>query len=64
VITANFLYLRLHGSKKLYASKYSEEELQEWAHKIKEWNMETYLYFDNDFQGYAVRNARRLKKIL
>lgn len=64
VITADFLYLRLHGSKKLYASKYSEEELQEWAHKIKEWNMETYLYFDNDFQGYAVRNARRLKEIL
>lgn len=63
-VTADFLYIRLHGSKKLYASKYSERELQEWAQKIKDWDMETYLYFDNDYHGYAVRNAKRLKEIL
>ncbi|MBW1740927.1 MAG: DUF72 domain-containing protein [Deltaproteobacteria bacterium] len=64
VVTADFVYIRLHGSKKLYASDYSEEELQAWAQKIKEWGKDVYLYFDNDFEGYAVKNAKRLKEIL
>jgi uncharacterized protein YecE (DUF72 family) len=58
------MYVRLHGSKKLYASDYSEEELQAWAQRIKTWGKDTYLYFDNDFAGYAVGNAKRLKEIL
>lgn len=62
--TATFLYIRLHGSKKLYASEYSEEELQAYAQKIRAWSKDTYLYFDNDFGGYAVKNAKRLKEIL
>ena len=64
VVTADFVYVRLHGSTKLYASNYSEEELQMWARKIEGWGKDTYLYFDNDFGGYAVRNAIRLKEIL
>ena len=63
-ITADFIYIRLHGSKQLYASEYSEEELQEWAKKIREWNRDTHIYFDNDHEGYAVKNANRLKQIL
>jgi len=63
-VTADFMYVRLHGSKKLYASDYSEEELQAWAQRIKTWGKDTYLYFDNDFEGYAVGNAKRLKEIL
>jgi uncharacterized protein YecE (DUF72 family) len=63
-VTSDFVYIRLHGSEKLYASDYSEEELRVWAKKIKEWDKETYLYFDNDFGGYAVKNAQRLKEIL
>ncbi len=64
VVTADFIYIRLHGSTKLYASDYSEGELQMWAQKIDGWSKETHLYFDNDFGGYAVRNAIRLKEIL
>jgi uncharacterized protein YecE (DUF72 family) len=63
-ITADFLYIRLHGSRKLYASEYSEEELKSWAKKIKNWAMKTYVYFDNDVKGFAVKNAKRLKEIL
>lgn len=63
-VTADFVYIRLHGSRKLYASDYSEEELQSWARKIKGWGMDTYLYFDNDFEGYAVKNARRIREIM
>ncbi len=63
-LTADFLYIRLHGSKQLYVSEYSEAELQGWAKKIREWNRDTYIYFDNDHEGHAVKNANRLKQIL
>ena len=64
VLTANFAYVRLHGSQNLYTSEYSEEELQSWAEKIDTWKKDTFIYFDNDFEGYAVNNARRLMEIL
>ncbi|MBW1995853.1 MAG: DUF72 domain-containing protein, partial [Deltaproteobacteria bacterium] len=63
-ITADFVYIRLHGSKKLYASNYTETELRQWAEKIKNWNVDTYIYFDNDYEGFAVSNASRLKQLL
>ena len=63
-VTADFLYIRLHGSKKLYASEYTEAELQAWAKKIREWNRDTFIYLDNDHEAYAVKNADRLKEIL
>jgi len=62
--TASFVYIRLHGSQKLYASEYSEPELQAYAQKIRQWAKDTCLYFDNDYHGYAVKNARRMKEIL
>ena len=63
-LTADFIYIRLHGSKQLYASEYSEAELQSWAKKIREWNRDTYIYFDNDQDANAIKNAERLKQIL
>ena len=63
-VTADFIYIRLHGSRKLYASDYREDELQAWAKKIRQWKRDTYIYFDNDFGGYAPKNATRLKEIL
>jgi uncharacterized protein YecE (DUF72 family) len=36
-ITADFVYLRLHGSKELYASGYSDKALDHWATRIKLW---------------------------
>ncbi|WP_353685584.1 DUF72 domain-containing protein [Thermodesulfovibrio sp. 3462-1] len=63
-ITANFVYVRLHGSQRLYASEYTDEELRQWAQKLKVWNKPSFFYFDNDFLGYAVKNALRLKELL
>ena len=63
-VTADFTYIRLHGSRSLYASDYREEELVAWARKIQEWNRETYVYFDNDFMAHAPHNALRLKMLL
>ena len=36
-VTADFMYLRLHGDKELYASGYSEEALTRWAERIRAW---------------------------
>jgi uncharacterized protein YecE (DUF72 family) len=37
-VTADFLYLRLHGSEELYASFYSDEALDHWAARIRSWS--------------------------
>jgi uncharacterized protein YecE (DUF72 family) len=36
-VTTDFVYLRLHGSKELYASGYSDEALDRWAARIQLW---------------------------
>jgi uncharacterized protein YecE (DUF72 family) len=36
-VTAGFVYLRLHGSRETYASRYSDGELDWWAHRIRAW---------------------------
>lgn len=36
-ITADFLYLRLHGDAELYVSGYSPEALQHWQQRIATW---------------------------
>ena len=36
-VTAPFVYVRLHGDKKLYASGYSDEALRDWARRIRAW---------------------------
>ena len=66
-ITTDFTYIRFHGSQSRYASKYTEEELDQWAQKIRGWldrGLSVYVYFNNDALGYAVENAKRLREIL
>jgi uncharacterized protein YecE (DUF72 family) len=63
-VTADFVYIRLHGSRTLYASNYTSKELKAWADKIQAWGKETYVYFDNDNKGYAAKNAAKLLKML
>lgn len=36
-VTADFLYLRLHGDKEIYASGYTDEALNRWAARIRAW---------------------------
>jgi uncharacterized protein YecE (DUF72 family) len=36
-ITADFVYIRLHGDEELYASGYSDEALDRWAERIRIW---------------------------
>jgi uncharacterized protein YecE (DUF72 family) len=37
-VTAGFMYLRLHGSQKTYASAYTDRELDRWAERIRAWS--------------------------
>ena len=65
-VTAPFVYVRLHGSQQLYVSRYSDDELDEWAGKIRRWRdpaeggRDVYVYFDNDAKVHAPRDALRL----
>ena len=62
--THDTLYIRFHGKKAWYGSNYSDKELEEWAKKIKKTKADTYVYFNNDFNAYAVFNALKLKELL
>jgi len=60
VVTADFAYIRFHGSTGLYASCYSDEELDWWAKRLADLapNLRAiYVYFNNDAEAFAVRNA-------
>lgn len=65
--TADFAYIRFHGSTDLYASYYSDEELYGWAKRITELGKglkTVYIYFNNDAEAYAVRNAQKMRQLL
>jgi uncharacterized protein YecE (DUF72 family) len=66
-ITSGFTYLRFHGPENLYASEYDETVLQKYAEKIHAWlgmDLEVWVFFNNDFHGFAVKNALRLHELI
>jgi uncharacterized protein YecE (DUF72 family) len=71
--TTDFMYFRLHGPGALYASSYTEDQLRTWAARVASWQVsnsalgkpfDVYVYFDNDEQGHAPRNAIRMQELL
>ena len=40
-VTADFVYVRLHGDEKLYESGYSDAALERWARRIRAWRRGT-----------------------
>jgi uncharacterized protein YecE (DUF72 family) len=36
-VTADFVYVRLHGDEKIYTSGYGAPALERWAHRIRAW---------------------------
>lgn len=64
-MTAGFAYVRFHGSRRLYGSDYSNEELAGWAKKLASLDSPTtYIYFNNDTGAYAVKNAKTLRNMV
>jgi Uncharacterized conserved protein len=70
VITADFVYIRLHGPRQIYASSYTDADLELWASRMKDWEStggkkrDLYVYFDNDVKAHAPFDARRLIALL
>lgn len=66
-VTSNIVYLRFHGpTSAKYSGSYSTEQLQVWADHIKKFlsdGHEVFAYFNNDIDGYAVRNAEELRSL-
>lgn len=67
--TSHFVYVRLHGPDhhRLYAGSYTDEALHWWADRLREWRdmgREVFVYFNNDGDGHAVRNAMTLERFV
>ncbi len=67
-ITSEVAYFRLHGREQWYAYDYSLQELREIAILAKRMEklgaQKIYIFFNNDFNGYAPRNALTLLEML
>jgi uncharacterized protein YecE (DUF72 family) len=66
-LTADFVYVRRHGTRRRYGGSYTEAMLREDAARISGWTRggrDVYVYFNNDGRAAAVRNARRLTELL
>ena len=65
-VTAPPVYVRLHGDL-AHGGDYQEAELETWARRIDGWRgrgLDVFVYFNNDVAGYALQNARALKRLL
>lgn len=66
-VTTDLVYLRLHGHTRKYASNYNKPSLKKWAARIRTWleeDRDVHVYFDNDAEGAAPRNALTLLQML
>jgi uncharacterized protein YecE (DUF72 family) len=65
VKTADDVYVRFHGPERWYLHDYSVEELRVWADRLVESGASrAWVYFNNDRNGYAIKNAVELRKLL
>jgi uncharacterized protein YecE (DUF72 family) len=63
VRTTDWTYVRFHYGSQGRHGNYSDAEISTWARRIAQWRRDTevYAYFNNDWEGYAIRNANLLK---
>ena len=61
------VYVRFHGPTGLYSGSYDADALRPWAEWLadqRDAGRDTYVYFNNDIGGHAVRDAARLREML
>jgi uncharacterized protein YecE (DUF72 family) len=66
VVTTDFTYIRLHSGH-AKDGNYGDRELSAWARRIDALvsrGTRVFCYFNNDWHGYAIQNARRLSELL
>jgi len=64
--TADWTFLRFHHGRRGRRGNYSERELDDWAARAARHAAlgDVYAYFNNDWEGFAVRNALGLRRRL
>jgi uncharacterized protein YecE (DUF72 family) len=64
--TVKWTFVRFHYGHRGRNGNYSKTEIEEWAERLDAWRreVEIYAYFNNDWEAYAVNNARELKRLL
>ena len=57
--TAPWRYVRFHYGSRGRRGNYSWRELEQWAQRLHGWRAsnELFVYFNNDWEGFAPRNA-------
>jgi uncharacterized protein YecE (DUF72 family) len=65
-LTTGWTYVRFHSGTRGRRGNYSDGELREWATRLRHWSKthEVYAYFNNDWEGFAPRNAALLERLL
>ena len=61
--TTDWSYIRFHAGRGRNGV-YTPRQLQEWADRIAELDGDVYAYFNNDWEGFAIENATRLRSLL
>ncbi len=62
--TAEFRYIRCHGTSSRFAGRYGPERLARLAERITAAGTDTYCYFNNDAAGAAVLDATALARLV
>lgn len=63
-LTAGWTYLRFHYGRARDGA-YGDAALRTWAERIERWRqVDVYAYFNDDWSGHALREARRLRELL
>ena len=65
ITTTEDIYIRFHGIKQWYRHDYSPAELKTWAERIRTSGAKrVWAYFNNDRNGFAIKNARSFLRLL
>ena len=58
-MTADWTYVRFHYGRRGRRGNYSETELETWRKRATAWqrDRDVFLYFNNDWEGFSIRNA-------
>jgi uncharacterized protein YecE (DUF72 family) len=64
--TSDWTFVRFHYGRRGRRGNYSDRELEAWAERIDGWQRcgDVYAFFNNDWEGYAPRNAQLLQRLL
>jgi uncharacterized protein YecE (DUF72 family) len=65
-LTTDWTFVRFHYGARGRRGNYSESELREWAERLSavREQAEVFAYFNNDWEGFAVKNALRLRQLM